>query len=162
MSNRGHIWRFSFVVQSVDGLHSAAHAFFRTSEYGVWQPDGEKSSDAFVLHYQRGSWKPPPSKLNFFFNGVGAYENFVAGSGWDGWKIAPMMLTVAFRPIPAQGAVKILLEYQLGGPNPSLLYEAAASRLAHCVSQETKLLANYLRENLALQGLPEILHDSTA
>lgn len=67
-----------------------------------------------------------------------------------------MTLSVAFRPIPAQNAVKILLEYQLAGPDPSLLYEASASRIAGCVSQETELLASYLRETLALQGLPEI------
>ena len=158
MTAPGHIWRFSFDVPAVDGIHAAANAFLRTSEHGVWVLDDKAASDAYTLHYQRGQWKPPPNKLNYFLNGhVGSsYEDFVASAGWDGWKNAPMHLTVAFRPTPAQDLVKILVEYQLGGPDPNLLYEASEKLLCECVVYETESFARYLRENLALKALPEI------
>src|SRR5438552_5007889 len=113
MTAPGHIWRFSFEVPAAEGIHAAAHAFLRTSEHGVWVLNPEAASDAYTFHYQRGNWKAPPNRLNYFLNGpIGSsYEEFLTRSDWDGWKIAPMHLTVAFRPIPAQSLIKILVEF---------------------------------------------------
>jgi len=157
MSVSGRVWRYSFDVPAIDGIHAAANAFCRTSQHGVWTLDAEKASDAYVLYYLRGSWSPPPAKTAHFFYGAvsSSYEQF-ALSRWDGWRIAPMTLSVAFRPSPARNLVTISLEYQLAGPNPSLLYEAAASRLARCIHEETESLARYLRDNLSLPTLPTI------
>jgi|SRR4051794_32627942 len=156
MSVPGHIWRFSLEVPATDVVHGTVHAFLRTSEHGSWTPDDEKPSDAFVLHYRLGTWKAPPSRLSYFLTGLGTYEEYVRKSGWDGWKNAPVHLSVAFRPVPTRGQVKILLEYQLSGPDPVVIFQISASSLSSLLFEETEFLSNYLRENLDLPALPSV------
>jgi hypothetical protein len=152
----GRVWKFSLDVPSSDALHGTVHAFLRTSEHGSWTPDEGKQSDAFVLHYRRGNWNPPPSRITHMLAGFGTYEQFLRNSGWVGWKTPPMQLSVAFRPVPAKSEVKILLEYDLGGPDPDLVLKVAASELSAQIADETASLARYIQENLELDALPTL------
>jgi hypothetical protein len=156
VSAPGHIWKFSINVPAADEVHATVHAFLRTSEYGSWTPDSEKQSDTFVLHYRRGTWSPPPSRLSFHLTGIGTYEQFVQRSGWDGWKTTPMLLSVSFRPMPSKSQIRILLDYQLAGPDPAFVYRIAAGSIVVAVADEAASLARYVFDNLELPALPTV------
>lgn len=149
------IYRSSFDVSSVENLHDAVYAFFRTSEFGVWQREDAMPVDPFALTFCRGQEVRLPSKIQYHLTvGSRSYANYV-GQSFRSKPITPSMrLNVGIRPL--SGGARITLEYHLTGPQADLLREAFALRLRANALEEVKGLAAYLQESCGLPGLPEI------
>ena len=137
-------WRYAFEIPIAEDLHNVLHAFFRTSEHGVWGQDEEESSDAFVLHYRRGEWAK--SLFGFGKRLVPAPVTMLT------IEAAPMRLNVTLRPSPDLVRVGLQYIFSWGGH----ISAETARFVGNGVFEEVKALTAYVTRAYSLPALPDL------
>ncbi|MEQ8786234.1 MAG: hypothetical protein RIC55_08040 [Pirellulaceae bacterium] len=151
-------WTATIALPPVDKPHEAIHAFLRTSEFGEWQPNPEKESDAFVLNYRRGR---PYRKSGFF--GIGASLDWNTPTYPESVPVeqARMFLRVTLRPSPTVLTIRVqhtapVMDHRRMSAGTTEVCERFERQLEKAVHGESTALRTYLHDYYRLTEPPSL------
>jgi len=153
-------YKTTLVLPFVENVHNVLIAFLRTSEFGEWKVDTEKSGDQFVMHFIRGKWRKP---MLFGRGAVPAMHN-MCGNGELVAETVPMRLDVKLLPSPQD--LTITLEHEIHGVDiPSwglskveeARFETYMGQWKRIIVAELANLRAYLKKCYNLPDLPRLV-----
>ncbi len=137
----------------VNHIQETLSAFFRTSDFGIWQSDLTKDNDKFRLHFVRGNWK---GDIQARSRQPGEPEpktrqgNLISKA--FRFQTIPMLIACTIRPSPRQLRIKLECSCFVMGP----LTATALNSVEADIDHEFDALRAYLAECFDLDSPPDL------